>query len=84
MNHNVPTGRRNRPVADSEAENLLFEPSETRNTGTVEDEKTKSELGRIDGLASAGSVVGVATCGGEKAYSPTNTGIGIYACGPRW
>jgi mannose-6-phosphate isomerase-like protein (cupin superfamily) len=36
----VPAGVEHRPVADGEAEILLFEPSETRNTGDVETEQT--------------------------------------------
>ena len=36
----VPAGVEHRPVADDEAEILLFEPTETRNTGDVEDERT--------------------------------------------
>ncbi|WP_256300736.1 cupin domain-containing protein [Haloarchaeobius salinus] len=40
----VPRGVDHRPVADEEAEILLFEPGETRNTGDVEDaELTQSE-----------------------------------------
>jgi mannose-6-phosphate isomerase-like protein (cupin superfamily) len=33
----VPRGVEHRPVAEDEAEILLFEPGETRNTGNVED-----------------------------------------------
>ena len=44
----VPAGVEHRPVADGEAEILLFEPLETRNTGNVEDERT-SETTRLDG-----------------------------------
>ncbi|MEF8806794.1 cupin domain-containing protein [Natronomonas sp.] len=36
----VPRGVEHRPVADDEAEILLFEPSGTQNTGDVEDELT--------------------------------------------
>ncbi|UPW01880.1 cupin domain-containing protein [Halorussus gelatinilyticus] len=44
----VPAGVEHRPVADEgEAEVLLFEPSETRNTGNVESEETEEELERI-------------------------------------
>lgn len=34
----VPRGVEHRPVADEEAELLLFEPAEVRNTGNVSDE----------------------------------------------
>ncbi|MFT4905879.1 MAG: mannose-6-phosphate isomerase-like protein (cupin superfamily), partial [Natronomonas sp.] len=44
----VPAGVEHRPVADEEAELLLFEPTETRNTGNVEDERTRTELDRIE------------------------------------
>ena len=44
----VPAGVEHRPVADSEAEILLFEPSETRNTGDVEADKTQTEVKRLD------------------------------------
>jgi mannose-6-phosphate isomerase-like protein (cupin superfamily) len=44
----IPRGVDHRPVADEEAEILLFEPRETRNTGNVEDERTRDELERID------------------------------------
>lgn len=44
----VPAGVEHRPVADSEAEILLFEPSETRNTGDVEADETQTEVKRID------------------------------------
>ena len=44
----VPAGVEHRPVADEgEAEVLLFEPSETRNTGNVESEETQEEVERI-------------------------------------
>ena len=44
----VPAGVEHRPVADEgEVEVLLFEPSETRNTGNVEGEETEEELERI-------------------------------------
>jgi mannose-6-phosphate isomerase-like protein (cupin superfamily) len=36
----VPRGVEHRPVADREAEVLLFEPAETLNTGNVRDERT--------------------------------------------
>jgi mannose-6-phosphate isomerase-like protein (cupin superfamily) len=44
----VPRGVKHRPVAESEAEILLFEPAETRNTGNVETEQTKTDIERID------------------------------------
>jgi mannose-6-phosphate isomerase-like protein (cupin superfamily) len=46
----VPAGVEHRPVADGEAEILLFEPAETRNTGDVEDERTTdaTRLGETD------------------------------------
>lgn len=44
----VPRGVEHRPVAEEEAEVLLFEPSETRNTGNVETERTRTDLERID------------------------------------
>jgi mannose-6-phosphate isomerase-like protein (cupin superfamily) len=40
----VPRGVEHRPVADEEAEVLLFEPSTTLNTGNVEDEFTVPKL----------------------------------------
>jgi len=40
----VPRGVEHRPVADKEAEVLLFEPSTTLNTGNVENELTLPEL----------------------------------------
>ncbi len=44
----VPRGVEHRPVADSEAEVLLFEPAGVRNTGDVEDdEMTATETERI-------------------------------------
>ena len=44
----VPAGVEHRPVADEgEAEVLLFEPTETKNTGTVESEETEEELERV-------------------------------------
>ncbi|MFB6154918.1 MAG: cupin domain-containing protein [Haloferacaceae archaeon] len=36
----IPAGVEHRPAADSEADVLLFEPAETRNTGNVESERT--------------------------------------------
>lgn len=44
----VPQGVEHRPVAESEADILLFEPSDTRNTGNVENERTRTELERIE------------------------------------
>lgn len=41
----VPHGMEHRPVADEEAHVLLFEPSTTLNTGNVENELTRQELG---------------------------------------
>jgi len=43
----VPSGTEHRPVAEPEAEILLFEPSETRNTGDVETEETVTEPERL-------------------------------------
>lgn len=44
----VPQGVEHRPVADTEAEILLFEPTETRNTGNIDSEQTHTELERIN------------------------------------
>jgi mannose-6-phosphate isomerase-like protein (cupin superfamily) len=44
----VPSGVEHRPVTDTGAEILLFEPSETRNTGNVDSDKTETDLERID------------------------------------
>lgn len=44
----VPRGVEHRPVAETETEILLFEPSETRNTGNVENDRTRTELERIE------------------------------------
>lgn len=44
----VPRGVEHRPTADREAEILLFEPIETRNTGNVETERTRTNLEQID------------------------------------
>lgn len=44
----VPRGVEHRPVADENAEILLFEPRETRNTGNVESEQTRETLDRVD------------------------------------
>lgn len=43
----VPRGVEHRPVADEEAEILLFEPASTLNTGNVRNERTVAELARI-------------------------------------
>ena len=44
----VPRGTEHRPVAEPEAEILLFEPSETRNTGDVETDETVTDLERVN------------------------------------
>jgi mannose-6-phosphate isomerase-like protein (cupin superfamily) len=41
----VPRGVEHRPVADEEAQVLLFEPATTLNTGNVESELTRQNLG---------------------------------------
>jgi mannose-6-phosphate isomerase-like protein (cupin superfamily) len=41
----VPRGVEHRPVADEEAEILLFEPQGVKNTGNVEDEKFTAPVG---------------------------------------
>lgn len=43
----VPRGVEHRPVADEEAEVLLFEPATTLNTGNVENELTVHDLARL-------------------------------------
>ena len=43
----VPRGVEHKPVADDEAEILIFEPASTLNTGDVRDERTIDELERI-------------------------------------
>jgi mannose-6-phosphate isomerase-like protein (cupin superfamily) len=43
----VPRGVEHRPVADEEAQVLLFEPSTTVNTGNVTTEKTRILLKRL-------------------------------------
>jgi mannose-6-phosphate isomerase-like protein (cupin superfamily) len=43
----VPRGVEHRPVADEEAEVLLFEPASTLNTGNVQDEFTVRKLERL-------------------------------------
>jgi len=44
----VPRGTEHRPVAEPEAKLLLFEPSETRNTGDVETDETVTDLERVN------------------------------------
>jgi mannose-6-phosphate isomerase-like protein (cupin superfamily) len=43
----VPRGVEHRPVADEEAQVLLFEPATTLNTGNVRDALTQPDLERI-------------------------------------
>jgi len=43
----VPRGIEHRPVADEEAQVLLFEPASTLNTGNVQNELTQQDLQRI-------------------------------------
>jgi mannose-6-phosphate isomerase-like protein (cupin superfamily) len=43
----VPMGVEHRPVADEEADVLLFEPASTLNTGNVVNERTIQELERL-------------------------------------
>ena len=43
----VPRGVEHRPVAEEEAQVLLFEPASTLNTGNVHDERTIEDLERI-------------------------------------
>src|SRR5229473_8532720 len=43
----MPRGVEHRPVADEEAQVLLFEPASTLNTGNVENEFTKKNLSEI-------------------------------------
>ena len=43
----VPRGVLHRPVAEKEVSILLFEPASTLNTGNVETDKTRKELGWI-------------------------------------
>ena len=43
----VPRGVEHRPVADEEAQVLLFEPATTLNTGNVENELTRQKLGWV-------------------------------------
>jgi mannose-6-phosphate isomerase-like protein (cupin superfamily) len=44
----VPRGVEHRPVAEEEAKIVLFEPSDTSNTGDVEADQTQTEQKRID------------------------------------
>ncbi len=43
----VPRGVEHRPVANEEAEVLMFEPASTLNTGNVENERTRKDLERL-------------------------------------
>lgn len=43
----VPRGVEHRPVAESEAQVLLFEPASTLNTGNVRNERTRERLERL-------------------------------------
>ncbi len=43
----VPRGIEHRPVAEEEAEVMLFEPATTLNTGNVENELTRKHLDQI-------------------------------------
>jgi mannose-6-phosphate isomerase-like protein (cupin superfamily) len=43
----VPRGVEHKPVADDEVQILLFEPDSTRNTGNVENERTRIKLDKI-------------------------------------
>ena len=43
----VPRGIEHRPVADREAEVMLFEPASTLNTGNVSNELTRKTLEQI-------------------------------------
>lgn len=43
----VPRGVEHRPVAETEAWVMLFEPASTLNTGDVQDAKTKTVLEKI-------------------------------------
>ena len=44
----VPRGIEHRPIAEEETRILLFEPAETRNTGNVENERTRTDPERIE------------------------------------
>ncbi len=43
----VPRGVEHRPVADEEAEVVLFEPASTLNTGNIQNELTRNKLEQI-------------------------------------
>src|SRR5215510_14188600 len=43
----MPRGVEHRPVAHEEVEIMLFEPATTLNTGNVENELTRKDLGKI-------------------------------------
>lgn len=43
----VPRGVEHRPVAEEEAQVMMFEPMSTLNTGNVRDERTVEELDRV-------------------------------------
>ena len=43
----VPRGVEHRPVAEQEAQVLLFEPASTLNTGNVRNERTRERLERL-------------------------------------
>ncbi len=43
----VPRGIEHRPVADEEAQVMLFEPASTLNTGNLRNERTKERLEKI-------------------------------------
>jgi mannose-6-phosphate isomerase-like protein (cupin superfamily) len=43
----VPRGVEHRPVADEEAQVLLFEPASTPHTGNVQNQRTVAHLDRI-------------------------------------
>jgi len=44
----VPAGVEHRPVAETEAEILLFEPRGTRSTGTVETDQIQTDVERLE------------------------------------
>ncbi len=44
----VPRGIEYHRIADTEAEILLLEPTDTRNTGNVETERTRTDLEQIN------------------------------------
>ncbi|MEW6733817.1 MAG: cupin domain-containing protein [Acidobacteriota bacterium] len=43
----IPKGVEHRPIAEEEVEVLLFEPKSTLNTGTITNERTKTNLATI-------------------------------------